>query len=266
MRNIIYLIVLGGCLLFSACQDITVGYLEADTAKYTIDTLHIIANAKSELQRLEDIEANFYSNTKTLQNEIAELEENIRTLYQEYDEEWMMMDDANWEKVEAGEMTEDEYYAAIETINEELDAKYDPLIDEINEQIEEKNSYLENLAVEMGIESLEILKKQITDYQQKIEFKLPWASSPIEGVLGTQPLLFTITGVKSDNSDAAAKFMNYIGVLGDGTIYVELDVDVIPGNYTVSLQIENEGRTKILNDVFTFIVDTSVQETPVLNN
>ena len=122
---------------------------------------------------------------------------------------------------------------------------------------------MENLAVEMGIGSLEILKKQIAEYQQKIDYNLPWTSAKIEGVEGTQPLLFTVIGVKSANTGEAQKFMNHVGVLGDGTIYVELDMDVIPGNYTVSLQVENEGRTKILNDMFTFVVDAPIQETPI---
>ena len=107
----------------------------------------------------------------------------------------------------------------------------------------------------------ENLKKQIAEYQQKIDYKLPWTSAKIEGVQGTQPLLFTVIGIKSTNTSEAEKFMNHVGVLGDGTIYVELDVNVIPGNYTVSLQIENEGRTKILNDMFTFVVDAPIQET-----
>jgi hypothetical protein len=127
--------------------------------------------------------------------------------------------------------------------------------------LNEAKTTLENLATEMGIGSLEILKKQIAEYQQKIDYKLPWTSAKIEGVQGTQPLLFTVIGIKSTNTSEAEKFMNHVGVLGDGTIYVELDVNVIPGNYTVSLQIENEGRTKILNDMFTFVVDAPIQET-----
>ena len=77
IRNTIYLIATSITWLLLACQDITIGYLESDAAKYTIDTLHIVANAKSELQRLKVIEIDFYSATSTLQDKIAGLEEEL---------------------------------------------------------------------------------------------------------------------------------------------------------------------------------------------
>ena len=53
MRNLIYWIVLGFAWSFSACQDVTVGYLVVDeTAGYAKDTMYIVTNTENELQRL----------------------------------------------------------------------------------------------------------------------------------------------------------------------------------------------------------------------
>ncbi|MDY5534715.1 MAG: hypothetical protein SPF83_13760 [Butyricimonas virosa] len=268
MRYTIYLIATSIAWLFSACQDVTIGYLETDAAKYSVDTMHIVANATNELQRLEGIETDFYTNTSTLQDKIAGLEEELEDLQYELegsDEYWDAYDELGGTDIEDqfwnDEISFEEYTELIDQVLKELDDRFG--ITPLKESLEEAQATLENLAVEMGIGSLEILKKQIAEYQQKIDYNLPWTSAKIEGVEGTQPLLFTVIGVKSANTGEAQKFMNHVGVLGDGTIYVELDMDVIPGNYTVSLQVENEGRTKILNDMFTFVVDAPIQETPI---
>lgn len=262
MRNIIYLIALGITYLFSACQDITVGYLETEKANYTIDTLHITANAKQELQRLQNVEQEFYSNTQELQDEIQSLQAEIDALDDQWMEEYDTLEEQLWDEVDEVEAAEDwdrydELMERIMNLSDELDAKYDPLKEDFLKEIDTKNEELENLAIDMGIGSLAILQKQIANYQLKIDYKLPWVSASIEGVLGTQPLLFTVIKIKSDNMEAAEKFMNYIGVFGDGAIYVNIEVDVPPGNYTVSLEIENEGRSRILEDAFTFVVDAT---------
>ena len=45
LASILYLILLIGCLGMAACQDVTVGYLRTDHAKYSVDTLHIGAES-----------------------------------------------------------------------------------------------------------------------------------------------------------------------------------------------------------------------------
>ena len=268
MRNIIYLVVLGGFWLFSACQDITVGYLETENANYPIDTLHIM-NAEQELARLKGVEQYFYSYTQELQDKISELQEKLQDLRDELedsDEYWDAYDELIGpieDKFFNDEISYEEYNELTDQALEKLDDMFGVTV--LKEDLEESEITLENLAEELGIGSVAILKKQIEEYQQKIDFKLPWASSEIQGVAGTQPLLFTVVRVKSDNQDAADKFMKYVGVQGDGKIYVTLDVDVPTGNYTVSLEIKNEGRTRILEDIFTFVMDevpTENQHTP----
>ena len=56
MKNLIYIIALGITWLFSACQDVTVGYLIMDeSAGYAKDTMYIVTKAENELQRLKNI-------------------------------------------------------------------------------------------------------------------------------------------------------------------------------------------------------------------
>ena len=73
MRNLIYWIVLGFAWSFSACQDVTVGYLVVnETAGYAKDTMYIVTNTENELQRLDNILATFYSNNISLKKELEE--------------------------------------------------------------------------------------------------------------------------------------------------------------------------------------------------
>ena len=128
IRNTIYLIATSITWLLLACQDITIGYLESDAAKYTIDTLHIVANAKSELQRLKVIEIDFYSATSTLQDKIAGLEEELDELQDKLDgsdEYWDAYDELGGTDIEEqfwnDEISFEEYTRLIDQINKELD-------------------------------------------------------------------------------------------------------------------------------------------------
>ena len=77
----------------------------------------------------------------------------------------------------------------------------------------------------------------------------------IEQVLGTEPLHYSLYRVKSSNGqEAADDFAKYMTVIGGGRMYVDAKVDSPVGYYTVSLKIENEGHTAILEDIFTFEV------------
>lgn len=73
--------------------------------------------------------------------------------------------------------------------------------------LDEKNSYdnkawnldskIRKLAVDMGIGSERELKNRISKLQNMIEFKIPWMTPPMESVFGTEPLLYSIAGVKN---------------------------------------------------------------------
>lgn len=262
MRTIMILLLLGCSGLFFACQEITVGCLFTDVAGYTPDTLAII-NVKKEQARLQGILDEFKESTADLQKQLAELEkqldplrDQLDVLTAEYDVLYAELED--YDNPPTPERVE-EIYAKMD----ELDVLSDELwyeVDLIRGEQDEINVELEEIAEGLGMEAPAVMEKKISDYQDRIDFKLPWTSTPIQGVQGTEPLLYSIVGVKSANSENAAKFMTYVGVMGGGRIYVSQDVDVPVGAYTITLEIKNEGRTKVLEDIFTFLVMDEIEE------
>ena len=55
--------------------------------------------------------------------------------------------------------------------------------------------------------------------------------------------------------EVAADFARYLTVIGGGRIYVDSAVDSPEGMYYVSLLVENEGHSALLENVFTFIIE-----------
>lgn len=269
MKNLIYLFIVSTAWLFAACQDVTVGYLMVDEAAgYPQDTLHIM-NAQKKLQALQGIEADFYAHTKEIQDEIAEIQKEIDKLNEawqvEYDETIQPIYDEIEEIYAKEEMTDADYvkvdqlYAEAFDKTGELDLKYGDLKYPFEEDIYEKTEELEGLAEKMGIGSLDILKKQISDVQDKVKFELPWVTPKIQGILGTEPMQYSILRVKNENAGNAEKFMSYAGVMGGGMLYVDSNFDLPDGNYTLTLEVRNEGRSRVLEDIFTFVVDSKLK-------
>ncbi len=91
------------------------------------------------------------------------------------------------------------------------------------------------------------------DYDRD-KMDIPWVSTPIEGVQGTQPILVTVKQVTTDRGDCDA-LLELLEVRGDGTIFLPTHVESIPeGRYVISLNFSNEGYSKDINDCFTIIV------------
>lgn len=262
MKNLIYLLILGTASLFSACQDVTVGYLFVDeTAGYSIDTMHIF-NIENEIQLLNDLQEAFKTETAEYQEELAQLEADLAIKSQEAQEAYDRMLLPLEEEMDDPDFDFDHYME----VYEEWDEMYNTPTYEISIQIDEIKNELDQIAEEMGLDTPEVIAKHIKEYRNKIDFKLPWTTPKIEGIQGTEPLTYTVIAVKNENPENAAKFMKHVGTMGGGTIYVDIDVDAPVGIYTVTLEVKNEGRSKILEDVFTFIVeaeDTGTSDTPV---
>lgn len=263
MKTIMILLLLGCSGLFFACQDVTVGYLHTDIAGYTPDTLRIL-NVKKEIVRLQGILDEFKELTAEdqeqltkLTKQIKELQESMEALDKEYGE---LLDELYDYDNPPTPAREEEILARLD----ELDMFFDEVWKEIfllqGEQ-DEINEELKKIAEGLGMDDPLVMEKKISDYQDRIDFELPWTSAPIQGVQGTEPLQYSVIGVKSANMENAAKFMTYAGVIGGGRIYVSIDVDVPVGAYSVTLEIKNEGRTIVLEDVFTFVVMDEIDET-----
>ena len=88
-----------------------------------------------------------------------------------------------------------------------------------------------------------------------IEYSIPWVTSPIDRVLGTEPLSYYIENVKNESAANAELFRKSLTIMGGGRMYVEQNLEAPAGRYVVSIRIENKGQRAVLEDVFTFIVD-----------
>lgn len=255
MRNLIYVFVFGVIGLFAGCHDVTIGYLVVDeTAGYAVDTMRIIANAENELQRLKEVMADFERINQPLVEELekksAELAA-LRALEAEETNKRMAELDNMFDN---GLITGDEYMERYNAINDEMWEKYGVKGEEIALEMWNIEDEMEVAAEEMGIGSVALLQSQINQWQQTVDFRLPWTTPSIEGVLGTAPIVYKVINVKSNHPENAAKFMDCVTVRGEGAICVDFDPDVPVGTYTVTLEIKNEGRTRIVEDVYTFVI------------
>ena len=257
MKNLIYIIALGITWLFSACQDVTVGYLIMDeSAGYAKDTMYIVTKAENELQRLKNIKIVV---GQEVENEQDELRAQIDDIYNS-DEFWDASDEA-YAEAEANNPNfwDDTKYA--EQVEKELADRFG--ITPLQEALDNAEALLNKNAIEMGYTSWAILEKQVEEYQNRVDFQLVWATSNIEGIQGTEPLVYTVISVKSEKPENATKFMKCVQAVGKGIMYVDYNPDVPVGTYTVTLQVENEGRTRILKDVFTFVLKDVPTEDPL---
>ena len=80
-----------------------------------------------------------------------------------------------------------------------------------------------------------------------------WVSPPIQGVEGTQPIYYSIESIKTENGDLD-KCLKEIKVRGDGTFDIPFRHSIPAGTYVISLRVKNEGYSKVVKEVFTFIV------------
>lgn len=88
----------------------------------------------------------------------------------------------------------------------------------------------------------------------RIANESPWVTVKIQGVLGTDPLYYEITGVKATEGGDEEAFMKEVTIRGGGIMELPLQNSVPPGKYLVSLKVHNEDYSALLPDRFTFIV------------
>ena len=96
--------------------------------------------------------------------------------------------------------------------------------------------------------------KEVTD-QRQIDMNIPWVSTQMEGVEGTQPITLSIAEVKSTSAFDKEQFLSDVNVRGNGIFEVALKHQIPSGRYLISLEAKNEGHTKLIPDIFTVIVE-----------
>ena len=72
-----------------------------------------------------------------------------------------------------------------------------------------------------------------------------WVSPKIQGVLGTNPLIYELENVTATE----------VIVRGAGIMELPLYTKVPKGKYLVSVRVSNEGYSAVIEDAFTFIVE-----------
>ncbi|MCM5662655.1 hypothetical protein [Galbibacter mesophilus] len=92
----------------------------------------------------------------------------------------------------------------------------------------------------------------------RIENQSPWVSQKISGVLGTQPLTFSVESVRSEdvNEAGVAYFASKVSTQGLGQIIYPINTETPPGNYILSIGIQNAGDYfGVVEDAITITVE-----------
>ena len=104
-----------------------------------------------------------------------------------------------------------------------------------------KVGYLETEVAQYNPNVLEVTKSQD-------------ANEPLHvGVEGTQPIYITIRQVTTTDGDKVA-FLKEVTVRGNGAFDIPVYNNIPAGTYQISLQVENEDHSAILEDIFTIVV------------
>ena len=98
---------------------------------------------------------------------------------------------------------------------------------------------------------------------------VPWSSTRIQGISGTNPINFEFVGVKATDGGDVGKFQEmvrggHLNVRGGLVQISQEGVRMLPlGSYAITLKVFNEGYSKTLEDILTIRVEAKqVMEDP----
>lgn len=250
MRIIIGLLL--GWLAFTGCEGPTVGYMVTEDVSYPIDTIRVMCYSRlqQEIIILND-KVIHYDQTeegKVLvgkKAELARMEEEYDRLSSQLEDLLDLIDDAE----DAGDYDEADrllaLHAEIRTERKELGWDMDDMEDEIEILEEKKAATVGNI------------DKELVLIQRRINDTIPWTSSPVEGVLGTEPLIYSIERVIGEDAEKVGLFSKYLTIIGGGRMVLNWSKkEELPvGVFTVSIRVTNEGYSRAFYDVMTYIVE-----------
>lgn len=245
-------------LVLAACNRPDIGFLETANAAFSMDTLTITrySNLRNHITGLQDLFRRYPEEIRTLMEATDALEADyaVKKNKQEemYDECKQLVNKRNNVSSEADKA----YWQAL---LDEAERKYyhwrDTVVWEVEKNIRDNKTLITGKASSLHLDDPYAVREEIGQLQKQMDRETPWTTAQIEQILGTQPLTYSLAAVKTDNGDAAARdFAGHLTIIGGGRMYVDFRVDSPEGNYTVSLKVENEGHSAILEDVFTFVL------------
>ncbi len=258
MNKLLYIIILLGSICLFGCNKPDIGYLYTDTAAFSIDTLRIIrfSNLQKKITDLENMFDTYPANIITLLEETDSLEidyaekEKIRIeMYEEFEKIRQQYKNAS--------DAEKPYY---QKLMEEYEKKYihykDTVVWEVEKAIRNNKSTITNQCYNQNLPDPYTIRDEISQLKTQIEKAVPWTTAQLEQILGTQPLIYSLAEIKTPNgTEAANNFAEHLTILGGGRMYVDAKIDAPEGLYVISLKVENEGHSAILEDIFTFILE-----------
>lgn len=255
MKKVTYLLILGYLFLFAGCHDITVGYLFTDEAAYPVNKMEIynipnkIAELSSVLKQFNEeaapLKAEYDRLNTILTEKTNELQNYQTTVITPIEDSLKMVSISEDKKMEL-----EKRLAEVSLIAEAMNTEKAV----VTQAVWDAQKKIDDKADSMGIASPVLVEKQIAELENRVFYKAPWTTSVIQGVLGTEPLMYDVVGVKNEKAENAEKFRKYITAIGGGRLNVNQNVDVPAGEYIISVRVSNEGREKVLADAFTFIV------------
>lgn len=237
--------------IFSSCDKPDIGYLITEGAKYPIDSLVIMTlpRLEQEILILQDKKENFEQTPEgqALIKKKKELEAQVVKL----EEEMTVVQNKIWDiddKIDAGGLT-DEEIALLQEEREQLRRYKIHDLEGARWEIRQ-----EIKAIEEEMQDAASIDEEIQIIQRRINKGIPWTTSNIDGVLGTQPMTYRIIGISSTDGDVTA-FSKCLSIMGGGRFIVEWKDTPLPvGRYVVSIEVSNEGYVTELPEAFTFIV------------
>lgn len=259
MKRMIYLLMLGFILGFASCEEVEVGYLEAENADYSIDTLYLYNIEERLAEYLECKKTideaggtEIYARLDEITVAIAEIEE---LFYGDGGLQEQL--NAIYDAIDGGEFSGEELeqlYDEQDRLENEWNIKLDES-DELGSERWNLNQELDMLAEQVGFNSMNEFTSGLAQLENRDKYNIPWVTAPLEGVLGTEPLSYSIARVENEDPGNAELFRQALSIMGGGRIHVALDVKAPVGVYVVSILLENEGQHRLLENVYTFIVE-----------
>jgi hypothetical protein len=239
-------------LLFASCEDITVGYLDAENATYGIDSLVVDKVAISKID--EDVAAHSETYYTDL---VAEFQNYLYSgidFYDDYDElegkYFELVDNTDHLLTAAESAKVDGYYQDATFFKGEAD-KGNPALykSKIWSSYNYARYYLDRY--------VQTRMKRHTD-------DIPWVTNAMQGIEGTFPLRYTIANIRSVNKAENSKQMEalfndpnaekYTGIRGNGSIQVPYRTNLPDDTYYIDVRISNEGREYVQPDVLRIII------------
>lgn len=259
--NKLYLFLIWAGLTLAGCHEVTVGYMKTEHAAYPIDSLQIYDTVaiRTEIGRLANASVSLYDSLEFVKDSLQAESERIE--FEEYYDQWfetVFLPDQNLDKL----LDQDSIYHVdeIRNLREQIARNKEllqPIVDKMDAldvQIQEIQDRLNNLDPSEQKTDGSVLKT-LEEYRMRVKNRVSWTTSEIEGVDGTAPIFYYITGVRAEKGGNADIFRSELKIKGNGRFEVPYDFKAPAGYYHVSIRIENEGYSRMLDDVFTFIIN-----------